>query len=260
MKNESTGMRGFTLVELSIVMIIIGLLIGGVLKGQELIMNARLASTISQVKSITAAYNTFLDMYKNIPGDISSASVLVPNCNSSTSCFDGNGNMEVGGNVNDFPWFGIDAAIDTENTQLWKHMALADLLGGLNPSASATGFSETHPENSINGGFHARSGDGTPYGFLNMVGVVIVARVDPNGQWLCGQASNNPDACSLSPNQSYRIDIKMDDGQAITGSVGSISAGYQTGCGNPNQGINGPDGYARDVDRRSCDVMFRISN
>ena len=57
---------GFTLVELAIVMIIIGLLIAGVLKGQALIQNAQVTSTVAQVKSIEAAISTFSDTYATL--------------------------------------------------------------------------------------------------------------------------------------------------------------------------------------------------
>ena len=61
--------RGFTLVEIAIVLVIIGLLLGGVLKGQEMIENARIKSVIGDMNGISAAYNSYVDRYHAIPGD-----------------------------------------------------------------------------------------------------------------------------------------------------------------------------------------------
>ncbi|HIL28602.1 MAG TPA: prepilin-type N-terminal cleavage/methylation domain-containing protein, partial [Micavibrio sp.] len=80
---------GFTLVELAVVMIIIGLLIGGVLKGQELIANAQIASTVAGIKGIDAATSTFNDTYNAFPGDMSNALTRLPNC--AAPCANGNG-------------------------------------------------------------------------------------------------------------------------------------------------------------------------
>lgn len=60
---------GFTLVEIAIVLVIIGLLLGGVLKGQEMIENAKIKSIVGDMKAIQAAYNGYVDRYKAIPGD-----------------------------------------------------------------------------------------------------------------------------------------------------------------------------------------------
>ncbi len=64
---------GFTLIEIAIVLVIIGLLLGGVLKGQELIQNARVRNIIAQQDGIKAAYFGFQDRYRGIPGDYPSA-------------------------------------------------------------------------------------------------------------------------------------------------------------------------------------------
>lgn len=61
--------RGFTLVEIAIVLVIIGLLLGGVLKGQEMIENARVKSVVSDMNGVSAAYNAYIDRYRAIPGD-----------------------------------------------------------------------------------------------------------------------------------------------------------------------------------------------
>ncbi len=68
-----TQQSGFTLIEIAIVLVIIGLLLGGVLKGQELITSARVRNMISQQDGIKAAYFGFLDRYRALPGDYAAA-------------------------------------------------------------------------------------------------------------------------------------------------------------------------------------------
>jgi prepilin-type N-terminal cleavage/methylation domain-containing protein len=70
MKSSSRSRQaGFTLVEIAIVLVIIGLLLGGVLKGQELIENSRIKSIVNDMKAVQAGYNGYIDRYKAIPGD-----------------------------------------------------------------------------------------------------------------------------------------------------------------------------------------------
>lgn len=67
--------QGFTLVEIAIVLVIIGLLLGGILRGQELIQNARVRNIIDQQNGIKAAFFGFQDRFRMIPGDLSAAQV-----------------------------------------------------------------------------------------------------------------------------------------------------------------------------------------
>jgi prepilin-type N-terminal cleavage/methylation domain-containing protein len=68
---EQRGTReGFTLIELSIVLVIIGLIVGGVLVGQDLIRAAEVRATISQIEKYNSAANTFRGKYGYLPGDI----------------------------------------------------------------------------------------------------------------------------------------------------------------------------------------------
>ena len=72
MKHNLTSLRkqaGFTLVEIAIVLVIIGLLLGGVLKGQEMIENARIKAVVGDMNGIATAYTSYVDRYRAVPGD-----------------------------------------------------------------------------------------------------------------------------------------------------------------------------------------------
>src|SRR5258708_35563955 len=73
MSIQKKQQRGFTLVEIAIVLVIIGLLIGGVLKGQELIYNQKVKSTYDAYRQYTAAMYGYQDRFKAIPGDDANA-------------------------------------------------------------------------------------------------------------------------------------------------------------------------------------------
>ena len=72
-KQFSRKQGGFTLVEIALVLVIVGLLLGGVLKGQEMIENARIKAVVSDMNGVTAAYNSYFDRYRAIPGDETAA-------------------------------------------------------------------------------------------------------------------------------------------------------------------------------------------
>ena len=78
MQTKNTKQGGFTLVEIAIVLVIIGLLLGGILKGQELINNAKVRSVADRQNSLKAAWFGFVDRYNFIPGDSRRARQLVP--------------------------------------------------------------------------------------------------------------------------------------------------------------------------------------
>ena len=70
---KRNGQAGFTLVEIAIVMVIIGLLIGGVLKGQAMVQNAKVKRVVKQADELRASVMTFYDKYAMYPGDENSA-------------------------------------------------------------------------------------------------------------------------------------------------------------------------------------------
>ena len=108
--------EGFTLVELAIVLVIIGIILGAILKGQELIKNAKVKRAISQIKEVEAAVYTYYDKYNAFPGDDPNAADRW----SSTASGNGNGYID-GGYCN---------TQNEESCLVWQHLRLADILSG----------------------------------------------------------------------------------------------------------------------------------
>jgi len=137
---KKSRQRGFTLVEIAIVLIIIGLILGGVFKGQALIDSARVRSLTSDVTGIRAAWYSFQERYRSIPGDFSNAQTQID-----SAALQGNGNGKIDGSQ--------------ERAGVWPQMALAGLISGdFNGAQNATGTASdvecgtgTCPKNPLNG-------------------------------------------------------------------------------------------------------------
>lgn len=118
---------GFTLIELSIVLVIVGLITGGLLFGQDLIVAAQVRGQLTQLERLKAATRTFEAKYDCIPGDCADAERF----NLGTSVgpgANGNGNGQIFAN----PWVngGASAAQMQEHMNFWYHLAKAGLIEG----------------------------------------------------------------------------------------------------------------------------------
>ncbi len=134
--------RGFTLVEIAIVLVIVGLLLGGVLKGQELITSARVRNLADQATSIQAAYHGFIDRYRQVPGDwpAALATQAVPGVGTG-----GNGNGRID-TANGSEW--------SEPLAAWEQLARSGFLQGnyVGGSAAPTAAqNDRAPRNAFNG-------------------------------------------------------------------------------------------------------------
>ena len=249
---------GFTLVEISIVMIIIGLLLGGVLKGQELIIMSRIKADISTVKQIEVGLLTFYDSYRNLPGDIRNPQTVLPNCLNSTTCgqaFPNQGNGTV-----DFPCNNGDF-FQSEGRQFFSQMAAADIFTKvqssppgprLTPGSAVPKSQLAHgmiilftgmPRN-IGGCANAQSFYmfNEPSGVRqfasqaqNNYGHYMLFGVDENFSW-------NVDPLGVSPKWVVRMDKQIDDGLPYSGIVqvgnlnGRCAETFPTNRYKPNEG------------------------
>jgi prepilin-type N-terminal cleavage/methylation domain-containing protein len=179
--------RGFTLVEIAIVLVIIGLLLGGILKGQEMITQAKIKNVIADMSGVSAAMYGYQDRYRALPGDDKNAGRW-----SGATAGDGNG-VIVG------KW--TEAA--KESTAFWDHLRRAGFVSG-----SGT----DNPFNAVNGKMGVQTGDGaaTPGGVLGEAAATKMF----TGLILC--SGNLPDKIAIS------VDAQMDDGDGKKGTVRAV--------------------------------------
>ena len=191
--------NGFTLIEIAIVLVIIGLLLGGVLKGQELITSARVRNLITQQDGIKAAYFGFLDRFRALPGDYNQATTNIAGV-STAACNSGNGDGD-----------GRIESANNENVLAWEHLSKAGFING-SYTCAASESNATTPTN--------------PYAVR--LQLIYDDVYDPSG----GTARHNLKTGGQIPSDILaEVDRKIDDGNA-TGGTFRFSA-YDGGAGAP---------------------------
>ena len=192
---------GFTLVEIAIVLVIIGLLLGGILKGQEMITQARIKNIINDFNGITAAYFSYQDRYKAVPGDDLAAVGRWPVANF-VGMVAGDGTGAIGGLYSDSPPATTLVIPANESLAFWFHLRAAGFVAG--PTAGQGAW--TQPTNSVGGIVGVQSG---AYGIAGLA--------------IC--SANVPDKIAGA------IDTQMDDQRP---GAGQVQAGVQA-AGQTNQ-------------------------
>ena len=135
MKSQQSG---FTLVEIAIVLVIIGLLLGGILKGQELINSAKVKNLANDFRTIPTYIYAYQDKFKALPGDDPAAATHLPTAGVADN---GNGNSVING-----AW--DSQTVTDESFLFWRHVRLANLAAG---STDITNVQEYIPRNAVAG-------------------------------------------------------------------------------------------------------------
>ena len=193
---------GFTLVEIAIVLVIIGLLLGGVLKGQELINSARVKNFATDFRNIFLFVYGYHDKYRALPGVQTQATLdaQFPPANTASACAPAAAGLCATGNgVINGTWNASTVA--SETFVFWQHIRLANLAAGTTNTADATYI----PRNADGGTIGIQS-TAAPY-ISGMTGTYMI----------CSDA--------ILGKYAKQLDTMMDDGNTATGSMRSVPSG-----------------------------------
>ncbi len=241
---NKTKQSGFTLVEIAIVLVIIGLLLGGILKGQELINSARVRNLADQNSGIQAAYFGFIDRYRQVPGDWDKDEAT--DAIGVTIGLGGNGDGK------------IDNTLE-EGAAVWEQLSKAGFIqGSFNPAGNTTAPSNEAdygssfaPRNAFNGALVLSRNDG----FEDPVGATDRLNLHLGPQ--------------VPVNIAREIDVKVDDGRPKTGvlrlsatasstdfnDIFDVTPAGATGCVD-SSGTGTGDIYNVSGDAQDCGTVF----
>ncbi len=187
MKNKQMG---FTLVEIAIVLVIIGLLLGGVLKGQELINSAKVKNFASDFRNIPMFIYGYQDKFRALPGDDKNAATNVGGVVGT--------NGTVGNGVIEGSW---NTGTPTDETAVfWQHVRLANLAPGPTNYSGAATTAGLLPTNADGGKIGLQSGANLPITTMTKTSYIVCS------EGILGKFVK-------------QLDITMDDGNTATGSM-----------------------------------------
>jgi Tfp pilus assembly major pilin PilA len=240
MYKQNQGRKGFSLVEMSIIVIIIGLILAAVMKGQVIIDVAKVRAVVSEVNGYKASVNSFYAKYSALPGDFSEASAYW----TSAITINGNGDGKIA--------FQNDVGA-YEGYQAWQHlsnekMVNIPLLG--TQTVNAAVLDTDVPKSRMGGGYFFDYGSvanltqdnililGVP---LAVTGSIYPARLNLDS--------------GLTPQQAYDIDVKIDDGLPLQGAVQAAegNTALPGGCIVTSGNI-----YHISVVEKKCILAFKI--
>ncbi len=229
--------KGFSLVELSIVIIIIGLLFVGVSAGSTLIEQAKLRKIINEIMEVQRSVRIFKVAYDYLPGDFPDAGKIwgdacggdAPAGNGCNG--DGDGVVGVYGGA-DFQAYTSQRS-QVEYYRFWQHMQLADVIGGSYTGVHA--YTSTEPNwNSEDNVYASKAFPGILFYMddvrrwnTSLGDQIFWIMSNKTSMWV-----NDPQT-GLNPVQTYNIDKKIDDGLARSGFMYASNiydGGWISGC------------------------------
>lgn len=188
---------GFTLVEIAIVLVIIGLLLGGVLKGQELVNNAKVKNLANDFRGISSFVYAYQDRFRALPGDDAAANTHLNGGTTAAPAVAANlGNARINGNWN-------SATATDESYLFWQHVRLAGLATGTTNPAAAD--------------YRPRNSEGGVIGVTSDAVLTTPTTPYPASFYVCSQG--------IQGRFVRQIDVMIDDGNTQTGTVRAITDG-----------------------------------
>ncbi len=235
MKKQS----GFTLVEIAIVLVIIGLLLGGVLKGQELINSAKVKNMATDFRNIPLFIYGYQDKFKALPGDHAAVATAIPGAATCTPVATA-GHCSLGNGVIDGVW--TASTVVDETYTFWQHVRLAGFAAGPTSTSDANYL----PRNAdgglmgIESGSAATGGAFIQNGTINATTGAVTALATPT------YFSPTYLVCSTGVLGKYakQLDTTLDDGETGSGSVRVVALTHTRGAvGIGTAGINDSTSY-----------------
>jgi len=260
---------GFTLLELSVVLVIIGLIVGGVVAGNELIHNARLSNVLKEVGTFKIAFDSFHSQYNAVPGDMANATdywgALDSGDGEGSDCFtleatgtetcNGNGD----GNINT-PTGGTGVWIYGERFTFWQHLANAQLIGGKytgRTDSTTNNYVVTAGKNSP--GSDVEGGIWTPYMLSNYPdNAYHFAYTSPWRLQLTYRSSSTINRSPLSAEEAYWVDLKGDDGRPGTGDIRTAKNSWASAPGCASTDVASTAEYAITYTTNPCLMWFYV--
>jgi len=242
-------------------LVIVGLIAGGVLLGQDLINASKVKSQISQFQEYQTALMTFKGKYDCLPGDC-------PNASNYNLGANGNGNEILEANTTSFGSITTpdSNAFDGELPLFFTHLGAAGLIKGIFNGTLQLGVG--YPKLAINDNYGMIAAGQWQTGATGTTPIQLTSNNNfPFGIFLfaqmCGGALNTAggaipsvanDGCGvITPVQAYNIDKKLDDSKPLSGKVWGYSSGSVTGCA-----VNPYTTYNLQGNTTSCQLSYQM--